>query len=643
MSAITGIYHLNREHVLLDDSQALMHALHHYPSDSIQNWYAGEIFLGCHAQWITPESIDEQLPYYNSELKLAITADAIVDNRQELFERLQIEHAHRMKMPDSELILLAYHRWGFESPKFLVGDFAFVIWDERNKTMFGARDLPGNRSLYYNLHGDRFAFSTMISPLLHLPGVKKQLNEAWMAEFLSIPILLDSTDYHATAYRNIYQLPPAHTIKVVNGIVSITQYASLAASDKLQLKSNGEYEEAFRDVFRTVVQSKLRTFRQVGATLSGGLDSGAVVSFAAGPLQQEGKTLRTYSYIPVEDFTDWTPGSRMANESPFIREIVRHVANISDNYLDFAGRNSYSEVDDWLELLESPYKFFENSFWIRGIYEQASQQGIGVLLTGARGNFSISWGPALNYYVQLFRKLRLLHFYREIKSYSQRMRVGRSRLLPLITREAFPILTKRSPSKGNDDEPLLIHPDFAAKTNVFDRLRNQDVGLTPSSIDPLIERESYFNNLAIMNMQGTSGAKMSLRYRLWERDPTCDPRVVRFCLSLPIEQYVQQGLDRALIRRATKGYLPDSVRMNQRVRGVQGADWVHRLIPVWNRFNDEIDELCKDSNMSSLLNVDQIKQYLVKVGSTPRPECAFDPEMRFLMRGLIAYRFMKRF
>ena len=58
-------------------------------------------------------------------------------------------------------------------------------------------------------------------------------------------------------------------------------------------------------------------------------------------------------------------------------------------------------------------------------------------------------------------------------------------------------------------------------------------------------------------------------------------RVIHFCLSLPEEQYVQNGYDRALIRRATKRYLPDKVRLNQQIRGVQGADWVHRMIPNW--------------------------------------------------------------
>ena len=124
---------------------------------------------------------------------------------------------------------------------------------------------------------------------------------------------------------------------------------------------------------------------------------------------------------------------------------------------------------------------------------------------------------------------------------------------------------------------MLIHPEFARRTDVFAKLRDNQIGVNGSTIsDPLELRKEKLQDLAVGNKNGASATKLSLRYGVWERDPTCDPRVVRFCFSVPVEQYVQGGLDRALIRRATKHYLPDEVRLNQRIRGIQGADWVHR-------------------------------------------------------------------
>ena len=90
MSAIAGILNFNKEPIDIEHSKRIMKAFESFPADDIQLWQKENVFLGCHAQWITPESIGEQLPLYDSERQCTITADAIIDNRKELFDRLQI-------------------------------------------------------------------------------------------------------------------------------------------------------------------------------------------------------------------------------------------------------------------------------------------------------------------------------------------------------------------------------------------------------------------------------------------------------------------------------------------------------------------------------------------------------------------------
>lgn len=641
MSAIVGIYSFGEPSgTIADDGGAMMRVLAQYPANDVRSWHDGPVFLGCHAQWITPESVHERLPYCDEHLKLVITADAIIDNRDELFERLLIETERRERMTDSELIARAYRKWGTESPKHLVGDFAFIVWDFRNRMLFGARDLSGNRTLYCHNDGRRAALCTTVSPLFALPGVKRELDEAWFAQFLAIPTMLDSSGIHSSPYRQIGQIPPAHSFTVTDGGIKLTQYGTLLPEEKLTLSSSGEYEEAFRDVFEQAVASKLRTYRIAAATLSGGLDSGAVAGFAAKRLAREGKTLHTYSYVPSPDFTDWTAASRLADETPHIQATVAHVGNISARYLDFPNRSPFTEVDEWLDILQAPYKNFENSQWIKGIYEEAAKQGAGVLLTGAGGNFSISWGPAVEYYVHLLRRLRFLRFYREMTLYGRRVGMSRLRLMRRVGKYALPLQTVRS--TGGPEMSAMIHPDFAAKTRVYEMLGDADIG-AESNLDMFNERETYYRNLAVLNMRGTSASQMSLRYALWERDPTGDSRVVRFCLSLPIEQYVQNGYGRSLVRRATKSLLPDAVRLNQRTRGVQSADWLHRMRSSWSALELELRRLCSDRDAAAYFNTAEIQRALGKFAGAPRPEQAFDPDARFLMRCLIAYRFVKQF
>lgn len=643
MSAITGIIHFNNEPVSIEHGTRLMSDLQKYPADDIQIWRKENAFLGCHAQWITPESVGEQLPFYNYEKQLVITADAIIDNRDELFEKLQVDYADRKNMTDSELILLSYEKWGEAAPKYLVGDFAFMIWDEKKQILFGARDFSGSRTLYFYRSENKFAFCTIIKPLFTLPYVEKTLNEQWIAEFLAIPVNFESVDSQLTVYKYIEQVPPSHTVLVKDGKVEFSRYYIPTAGKMLNLKSNEEYEEAFREVYQSAVKARLRTHHEVGAHLSGGLDSGSVVSFAAKDLRAENKKLHTFSYVPVEGFEDWTHKGRIADERPFIQSTVGHVGNIQDYYLELPERSPLSEIDDWLETMEMPYKFFENTFWLSGVYEKASQRDIGVLLSGQRGNWTVSWGPILDYQAMLLKKLHWMRFYRELHLYSRNLGVKKSRVFEVVRRKAFPFLHQLLSSEEQAVFPRIINPEFAKKMNVFDRLKEQDIDITGTSISNAYDmKREQFEKPYYWSINGTYETKLSLRYALWDRDPTNDLRIIQFCLSVPEEQYVQNGLDRSLIRRATKNFLPDKVRLNQRVRGVQGADGVYRMAPFWNEFIEEVQELSVDPIISEFLNVEVIKKAISKICKEPRPEYAFDLDFRVLMRSLIFYRFIKK-
>lgn len=645
MSAITGIYHINKEPINLQHGQDLMKALQKYPADDIKTWYSEKVFLGCHAQWITPESVGEQLPFYDDTRQCAITADAIIDNREELFAKLQVKPSNQKRITDSELILLSYYKWEEEAPKHLIGDFAFMIWDQKQQKLFGARDFSGSRTLYFYKNYEKVAFCTTIEPLLTLPFIEKKLNEQWLAEFLAVSGMIDSVDTSITPYQRIEQLPPSHSISIEKNKVAVKRYSYLNQEKKLKLKSDEEYVEAFQSVFQEAVTSRLRTNRRIGSQLSGGLDSGAVVGFAAKQLKMDNKPLHTFSYIPPDDFEDFTPKYLLADERPFIKSTVEYVGGITDHYCDFKGRDSYSEVDDFLNIMEMPYKFFENSFWLKGMFEKAHDENIGVLLNGDRGNFSISWGFPLDYYAILLKKLKWIRLFQELDQYSKKAGAFRLRSLPIIARIGFPIIDRIFPDGPAYKLPSLINSEFANITRVYEKFEEFGIDRNGwySNSDIFNERKKHFEDIFQWNAGSTLAAKLSLRYSLWSRDPTNDLRVIRFCLSLPEDQYVQNGMDRALIRRATENYLPDKVRLNQRIRGVQGADWVHRMIPHWDRFIDEVQQLSKDPRMLEFINGQVIKEALVKVKRGVRAECATDPDFKILMRSLIVYRFIKKF
>lgn len=645
MSAIAGIIKINNDPILIEHSNIIMEKLKVYPADDIQTWIKGNVFLGCHAQWITPESIDELLPFYDNESQLAITSDAIIDNRNELFDRLQIDIHKRNVIPDSLLILKAYEKWGEQCPKYLIGDFAFMIWDERKQTLFGARDISGYRTLYYTEKQSSFSFCTTIEPLLSLSYVEKRLNEQWLAEYLVLTGMIDTLDAYMTPYEGIFQIPPGHSIVVNNKKAKLTKYASLYQNEPLKLKSNEEYVEAFQEVFQTAVNARLRTHRNIGSQLSGGLDSGAVVGFASRSLMEQNKKLHTISYHPTDDFVDFTNKRLLSDERPFIKKTAKYAPGIIDHYYDFKGKDSYSEIDDMLNVMEMPYKFFENSFWLKGMFEKANDNEIGVLLNGDRGNWTVSWGIAEDYYAILLKQLKWIRLYQELNQYCRKVGGPRLRRLPLIARIGFPIINEFIPQGENINMPILINQRFGESIGIFNRLKQRGIG--KSGWIPINnihqERKDLFQKMYPWNSGNTLTCKLSLRYKLWKRDPTNDIRVAKFCMSLPEDQYVQNGVDRALIRRATVNILPDEVRLNQRIRGVQGADWIHRMKPLWDTYMNEIKQMSADKTALEFFDGDMINQVIAKVEKGPVIEMAFDPAYKTLMRCLIVYRFIKKF
>jgi asparagine synthetase B (glutamine-hydrolysing) len=159
----------------------------------------------------TSEAVHERLPHATADRRLVITAEARLDNRDELCDLFGISHADRASMPDGELIRRAYERWGEACPDHLLGDWSFAVWHPRERRLFLARDHHGNIALYYLHDGRRFAFASDRKALLALPDVPQRLNELYLAQ-----VLVAWTAYHGpdTIYLDIHRLPPAHAMTV---------------------------------------------------------------------------------------------------------------------------------------------------------------------------------------------------------------------------------------------------------------------------------------------------------------------------------------------------------------------------------------------------------------------------------------------
>ncbi len=170
-----GIYF--RDSGAVDPSylKLMMQVLAHRGPDGSNFWNEGPAGLGHGMLRTTPESLHEKLPLADLSAGTVITADARIDNREDLIGTLWGSRRPAKTISDSQIILGAYEKWGEGSPEKLVGDFAFCIVDRRRRLVFCARDASGDRPFYYYLSDKLFVFGSEIRAIFALPEVKKQL------------------------------------------------------------------------------------------------------------------------------------------------------------------------------------------------------------------------------------------------------------------------------------------------------------------------------------------------------------------------------------------------------------------------------------------------------------------------------------
>ena len=207
MSAITGMFLINGRAVDSNLFKKMNDSLRHRGPDGSGIWVNGPVALGHQMLHTTSESLHEKLPFKDETSGLVITADARIDNRDELAPLLKLENSE--KVSDSLFILRSYQKWGDKCPEKLLGDFAFAIWDTVKEQLFCARDHMGIKPFYYYLSDDAFYFATEIKSLFNLLDVHPRLNELRVAYHLIIKFVDE-----LTFYENIISLTAAHSLKI---------------------------------------------------------------------------------------------------------------------------------------------------------------------------------------------------------------------------------------------------------------------------------------------------------------------------------------------------------------------------------------------------------------------------------------------
>jgi len=424
----------------------------------------------------------------------------------------------------------------------------------------------------------------MPNGLFAFDGVPRELSEEKLADFL----VLNHADHATTIYRNVFRVLPAHVLRVTqDGTVKQHRYWSPSAVKPVRLSSDQAYADGLREHLDRAVRRQMRSAHPVGGLLSGGLDSSSVSALAARALGEKNQRFAVFTGVPREGFEGSVPDGHYGDETPYVDAIAAQAGNIDVTYIRNDECDDFAELERFFIALEGPVRNPTNLGWMLGMLRAARAQGRRVLLGGLFGNSTISWNGWSQAPGHLKRG-RLLAAYHQWRLYyrSTPYSVFES-LRTLFLAPLFPNMFARQIGRGAPpwQAHSPIHPDFAAAMAVERRAEE-----TAHDFHYRPRQDERAAGLTQVDYVGDWHAAEKAVTGVEVRDPTADIDVVSYCFGIPPEQYLVEGIDRSLIRRAMWGLLPDMVLTN-RLSGLQAADWYEKLDRQRGAFARQIAEL----------------------------------------------------
>jgi len=280
-----------------------------------------------------------QQPLYNEDGSVCVVFNGEIYNYQELIpELLALGHRFHTRS-DTEVIVHAWESWGEACVERFRGMFAFALWDRQRETLFLARDRLGVKPLYYALLDEgSFLFGSELKSLLAHGGLRREIDPCAVEEYFALGYVAEPR----AIFKQAKKLPPAHTLLLRRGqpLPAPREYWDV----RFTLDNPISDEDAFAELSARLKESiRLRMIAEVplGAFLSGGVDSSAVVALMAG-----------LSDTPVNTcsigFSD-----PAFNESEFARMVADRYR--TNHHLDMVESDDFDLIDTLARLYDEPY------------------------------------------------------------------------------------------------------------------------------------------------------------------------------------------------------------------------------------------------------------------------------------------------
>jgi asparagine synthase (glutamine-hydrolysing) len=541
MCGIAGLLSLRGQPVLEDEIQSMCDAMVHRGPDDDGYYLAPGVALGMRRLSIIDIEGGHQ-PVHNEDRSVWVVFNGEIYNFKNLRALLERKGHRFYTNTDTEVIVHLYEQYGEACVDKLRGMFAFAVWDDRRKSLLLARDRLGIKPLFYTVVDGRLAFGSELKVLLQLPELDRRLNWSSVNHLFSAMC----TPSAESIVEGVHKLKPGHvlTASVLRGI-HVRQYWDVDF-DPDYGKTESFFVERLRDLLDESVGLRMIADVPLGAFLSGGIDSSAVVA-----------TMSRLSSQPVKTFSIGFPDTDY-NELHYARQVARQFG--TDHHELIVDPNVLNVIDDLAWYLDEP--FGDSSALPTYMVSKLAAGHVKVVLSGDGGD-------------ELFAG-----YDRYLKERKERA-LGK---IPWPLRKAAAFAGSLAPD-GFKGKNFLKHLAFDGADRYFDAnilfRESEKASLflpeaykaihrdDPRSVwRPFIEngKMHWLSALQYMDLKNylpndilTKVDRMSMAHSIEARVPLLDHKMVEFAATIPPELKLKGKTTKYIFKKAMEGILPDDI------------------------------------------------------------------------------------
>jgi len=515
--------------------EKMLQAISHRGPDARGIYFHEAMALGHNRLSIIDLSEDGNQPMHYFDASIVFNGE--IYNYKEIRDSLAAKGYRFCTHSDTEVILAAFREYGEHCVDHFVGMWSFAIWDLREKYLFCSRDRFGIKPFFYLHEGERFYFGSEYKALKPSRLFSNEVNWAQVSRGLQLGW---NTYADETYFNSIHALPAACNLIFRNGKLEVKKYWDIPEGNSFK-GSIEEKAERFRELFLDSIRLHMRSDVEVGACLSGGLDSSAIASAVA----------MEFPDSSFQTFTVYYDGENEVDERPFANEVIKKYPVLKPHFM----KPSNVQIADSFERA-----IYHADVPIAGssplsqyfVMELAAQNKIKVVLDG-QGSDEFLGGYMHSFYRLIgghFSSMHPLKGFSVLNAHARMQGMSATKKRDVLMKSMVTAMMPEQKAYGLEYKSYF--PFLGPDQDIPFQLKKRNESPLKQFLYHLLFTTSLPTLLQFED-------RNSMAFSIESRVPFLDHRLVEFAFSLNDDDLIHKGETKSILRKAMKGIMPDAI------------------------------------------------------------------------------------